>query len=91
MATGEALDLLPWPRVDFEQHGAVRRVRRTRVQKIVATNLHRNWVRIPHVTNHDDADIEAVESLRQQLNRDLKPQGGRLTLLPFLMKATARR
>jgi pyruvate dehydrogenase E2 component (dihydrolipoamide acetyltransferase) len=90
VATGEALDLLPWPRVDFEQYGAVRRVRRTRVHKIVAANLHRNWVRIPHVTNHDDADIEAVEALRQQLNRDLKPNGERLTLMPFLIKAAAR-
>ena len=55
--SGAALGLLPWPKVDFAKFGPVERIERSRIKKISAANLHRNWVMIPHVTNHDDADI----------------------------------
>ena len=53
--------LLPWPKVDFEKFGAVERKELSRIKKISGANLHRNWVVIPHVTNHDDADITELE------------------------------
>ncbi|HET9124431.1 MAG TPA: biotin/lipoyl-containing protein, partial [Solirubrobacteraceae bacterium] len=55
--TGAGLNLLPWPTVDFEKFGPVERVPRSRIQRISAPNLARNWVMIPHVTQNDEADI----------------------------------
>ena len=55
--------LLPWPQVDFTKFGPVERKDLSRIKKISGANLHRNWVMIPHVTNHDDADITELEAL----------------------------
>lgn len=84
---GAALGLLPWPKVDFVKFGAIERVERSRIKKISAANLHRNWVMIPHVTNHDDADITDLEALRVQLNKEHEKAGVKFTLLAFLIKA----
>jgi pyruvate dehydrogenase E2 component (dihydrolipoamide acetyltransferase) len=84
---GGGLALLPWPQVDFARFGPVERRPRSRVQQRSAANLHRNWVRMPHVTNFDEADITALEAFRQQINRE-QPEGApRLTLLAFIIKA----
>jgi pyruvate dehydrogenase E2 component (dihydrolipoamide acetyltransferase) len=85
-ATG-GLDLLPWPQVAFEKFGPVERRPRSRIQKISAANLHRNWVMIPHVTNFDEADITELEAFRQQANAEAGEDGAKLTLLAFLIKA----
>src|ERR1019366_1284731 len=50
------VDLLPWPKVDFSKFGPIERKELSRIKKISAANLHRNWVMIPHVTTHDEAD-----------------------------------
>jgi pyruvate dehydrogenase E2 component (dihydrolipoamide acetyltransferase) len=84
---GEALGLLPWPKVDFAKFGAVERKALPRIKKISAANLHRNWVMIPHVTNHDDADITELEAFRVQLNKENEKAGIKLTMLAFLVKA----
>ncbi|HEY0822917.1 MAG TPA: dihydrolipoyllysine-residue acetyltransferase, partial [Ramlibacter sp.] len=84
---GEALGLLPWPKVDFAKFGPVERKERPRIRKISAANLHRNWVMIPHVTNHDDADITELEAFRVQLNKENEKAGIKLTMLAFLVKA----
>lgn len=86
-ADGAALGLLPWPKVDFAKFGSVERIDRSRIKKISAANLHRNWVMIPHVTNHDDADITELEALRVQLNKEYEKAGVKFTLLAFLIKA----
>jgi pyruvate dehydrogenase E2 component (dihydrolipoamide acetyltransferase) len=80
------LDLLPWPRVDFEKFGPVERVARSRIQKISAPNLARNWVMIPHVTHNDEADITDLEAWRKQLNTDYKG-AVKFTMVSFLVKA----
>ncbi|HEX7888564.1 MAG TPA: dihydrolipoyllysine-residue acetyltransferase [Ramlibacter sp.] len=85
---GEALGLLPWPKVDFAKFGPVERKPIARIKKISAANLHRNWVMIPHVTNHDDADITDLEAFRVQLNKENEKSGMKLTMLAFLMKAS---
>ena len=59
--TGAGLDLLPWPKVDFTKFGPVERQPLSRIKKISGANLHRNWVMIPHVCNHDDAEVSAVQ------------------------------
>jgi pyruvate dehydrogenase E2 component (dihydrolipoamide acetyltransferase) len=84
---GGGLGLIPWPKVDFERFGPIERQVRPRIKKISAANLHRNWVMIPHVTNHDEADITELEAFRVQLNQELGKSGVKLTLLAFLIKA----
>ena len=84
---GEALGLLPWPKVDFAKFGPVERKDMGRIKKISGANLHRNWVMIPHVTNHDDADITDLEAFRVQLNKENEKSGVKVTMLAFLIKA----
>ena len=80
--------LLPWPQVDFAKFGAVERKDLSRIKKISGANLHRNWVVIPHVTNHDDADITELEAFRVQLNKENEKSGIKVTMLAFLIKAS---
>ena len=86
-ASGAGLDLLPWPKVDFTKFGSVERKDLSRIKKISGANLHRNWVMIPHVTNHDNADITELEALRVQLNKENEKSGVKVTMLAFLIKA----
>jgi pyruvate dehydrogenase E2 component (dihydrolipoamide acetyltransferase) len=85
--SGEGLGLLPWPKVDFTKFGAVERKDMSRIKKISAANLHRNWVLIPHVTNHDDADITELEAFRVLTNKENEKSGVKVTMLAFLIKA----
>ncbi|WP_353092429.1 dihydrolipoyllysine-residue acetyltransferase [Methylibium sp.] len=87
-ASGGGLDLLPWPKVDFTKFGPVERKDLSRIKKISGANLHRNWVVIPHVTNHDDADITELEAFRVQLNKENEKSGVKVTMLAFLIKAS---
>ncbi len=80
--------LLPWPQVDFTKFGPVERRDLSRIKKISGANLHRNWVVIPHVTNHDDADITDLEAFRVQLNKENEKSGIKVTMLAFLIKAS---
>ncbi len=85
---GAGLGLIPWPQVDFAKFGAVERKDRSRIKKISAANLHRNWVMIPHVTNHDDADITDLEAFRVLTNKENEKSGIKVTMLAFLIKAS---
>ncbi|NZA25602.1 dihydrolipoyllysine-residue acetyltransferase [Luteimonas sp. SJ-92] len=87
-AAGGGLNLLPWPKVDFSKFGAVEEKPLSRIQKISGANLARNWAMIPHVTQHDDADITELEALRVALNKENEKAGIKLTMLAFLMKAS---
>jgi pyruvate dehydrogenase E2 component (dihydrolipoamide acetyltransferase) len=78
------LSLPPWPSVDFEKFGPVERVPRSRIQKIAAPYLARNWVMIPHVTHNDEADITELEAWRRQLNAE---QDVKVTMVSFLVLA----
>ena len=84
---GAGLGLLPWPQVDFTKFGPVERKDRPRIKKISAANLHRNWVMIPHVTNHDDCDITDLEAFRVATNKENEKSGIKVTMLAFLIKA----
>jgi pyruvate dehydrogenase E2 component (dihydrolipoamide acetyltransferase) len=81
------LGLIPWPRVDFAKFGPIETKPVARIRKISAANLHRNWVMIPHVTNHDEADITELEAFRVQLNQEQGKAGVKVTMLAFLIKA----
>jgi len=84
---GGGLDLLPWPQVDFSKFGPVETQPLSRIKKISGANLHRNWVQIPHVTNHDEADITELEAFRVQFNKDNEKSGVRVSMLAFMIKA----
>ncbi len=81
------IDLLPWPKVDFAKFGPVEAKPLSRIKKISGANLHRNWVMIPHVTNHDDADITDLEQFRVQLNKENEKSGVKVSMLAFMIKA----
>ena len=83
------LDVLPWPQVDFAKYGPIERQPLSRIKKISGANLHRNWVRIPHVTNNDEADITELEAFRVKLNEEHAKAGTKFTLLAFLIKSCA--
>jgi pyruvate dehydrogenase E2 component (dihydrolipoamide acetyltransferase) len=84
---GGGLDLLPWPSVDFAKFGGIETRPLSRIKKISGANLARNWVMIPHVTQHDDADVTDLEALRVALNKEHEKEGIKLTMLAFLIKA----
>lgn len=84
---GGALNLLPWPQVDFAKFGPIELKSLTRIRQISGANLHRNWVMIPHVTQFDEADITDLEALRKESNEHAKDNRAKLMLLAFLMKA----
>ena len=82
------LNLLPWPRVDFSKFGETERQPLSRIKKLSAANLARNWVMIPAVTYHEDADITDLEAFRVQTNKENEKQGSKITMLAFLIKAS---
>ena len=84
---GGGLGLLAWPKVDFAKFGPIERKEMGRIKKISGANLHRNWVIIPHVTNHDDADITDLEAFRVLMNKENEKSGVKVTMLAFLIKA----
>jgi len=84
-AAGGGLQLLPWPKVDFAKFGPVEMQPLSRIKKISGANLARNWAMIPHVTQHDAADITEMEAFRKQLGEEHKDT--KVTPLVFLIKA----
>jgi len=86
------LDLLPWPEVDFAKFGEIEKKPLSRIQKLTGANLHRNWVRIPHVTQWDEVDVTDLESLRKKRNAEeaKKESGIKYTILVFVMQAVSK-
>ena len=82
------LEVGPWPVDDFSAYGPVETKKLPRRQQLVGSCMHTNWLRIPHVFHQDQADLTSLEEYRQALNS--KNPSSKLTLLPFLIKATAK-
>jgi pyruvate dehydrogenase E2 component (dihydrolipoamide acetyltransferase) len=72
----------PIPAQDFSRFGPVEEKPLARIRKLSAAHLHRSWLNVPHVTQHDEADITELEAFRKSAGADVK-----LTLLPFVIKA----
>jgi pyruvate dehydrogenase E2 component (dihydrolipoamide acetyltransferase) len=85
----EGFTVAPWPQIDFSKFGPIERAALSKIRKISATNLSRNSVVIPHVTNFEDADITDFDVFRQTLNAQSPASDSKLTILPFLIKAAA--
>lgn len=86
-ATGAGIP--PIPAVDFARFGAIETKPLSRIRRASATHLHRAWLNVPHVTQHEDADITELEAFRKHVGEEAKAGGVKLTFLPFLMKACA--
>jgi pyruvate dehydrogenase E2 component (dihydrolipoamide acetyltransferase) len=87
VSAGVGLALPEMPEVDFSAFGEIERQPLSRIKKISGPHLHRSWVSVPHVTQHDEADITELEAFRKELADEAKAKGVRLTLLAFLLKA----
>jgi pyruvate dehydrogenase E2 component (dihydrolipoamide acetyltransferase) len=77
------------PAIDFSQFGEVETVKLSKIQRITADNMHRNWLNVPHVTQFDDADITDLEEFRKSLKEESEKRGIRVTPVAFLIKAIA--
>ena len=85
---GDGLDLLPWPKVDFSKFGEMEVKELSRIKKISGQNLSRNWVMIPHVTVHEEADMTELEEFRKALNKEWEKAGVKVSPLAFIIKAS---
>ncbi len=85
---GLAFDFPKLPEVDYSRYGEFERKPLSRIKKLTAGHLHRNWVSIPHVTQHDEADITDMEAFRKANTEDAIAQGFKLTPVVFLIKAS---
>ncbi|WP_088744022.1 pyruvate dehydrogenase complex dihydrolipoyllysine-residue acetyltransferase [Cobetia sp. QF-1] len=77
------------PDQDFSQFGEIEESKMGRLMKAGATNLHRSWLNVPHVTQFDEADITELEAFRKSMKAEAEAAGAKLTPLPFMIKAAA--
>ncbi|HMK13402.1 MAG TPA: dihydrolipoyllysine-residue acetyltransferase [Burkholderiales bacterium] len=84
---GAGFTIPEMPQVDFAKFGAIEMIQLSRIKKLGGANLHRNWIGIPHVTQHDEADITDLEVFRKSSSAETEKQGFKLTMLSFLIKA----
>ena len=85
-ASGGAIPAVPT--IDFTRFGSVETIELTRIRARGADNLHRSWLNIPHVTQHDEADVTDLEGFREELKAEAQAKGVKLTPLAFIVKAT---
>ncbi|MEQ1772484.1 MAG: dihydrolipoyllysine-residue acetyltransferase [Burkholderiales bacterium] len=81
-------NLPPMPDIDFSKFGGIETKPLSRIRKLSGGFLHRNWVSIPHVTQHDEADITELEAFRKSQSEEAKRKGVKLTMLCVLLKAS---
>ncbi len=81
------MSVLAMPVINFAKFGEIETKPLSRIKKIAGANLHRNWVTIPHITQHDEADITEMEIFRKKLNEEYAAQGIKITPLAFILKA----
>ncbi|GAB4355312.1 MAG: dihydrolipoyllysine-residue acetyltransferase [Gammaproteobacteria bacterium] len=75
------------PVIDFSKFGETETVALPRIKRLTGVNLHRAWLHVPHVTQHDEADITDLEAFRRDLKPEAEKRGARVTMLSFVMKA----
>lgn len=76
--------------IDFSQFGEVEEVPRSKLHKLTAKNMHRNWLAVPHVAQFNEADVTDLEAFRADLKAEAEKKGVKMTFLPFLLKACAK-
>ncbi|MEM1435914.1 MAG: 2-oxo acid dehydrogenase subunit E2 [Pseudomonadota bacterium] len=77
----------PVPAIDFSKFGETELKPLGRTRAAGAENLHRSWLNLPHVTNHDEADLTDLEDFRKSLKAQAEQKGIKVTPLAFIIKA----
>ncbi len=85
--SGLGFNLPAWPVIDFEKFGPTEKQALSRIKKISGPALHRNWITIPHITQHDEVDITDLEAFRKSLSKDAEKAGLKITPLALIIKA----
>ncbi|MDE0274223.1 MAG: 2-oxo acid dehydrogenase subunit E2, partial [Gammaproteobacteria bacterium] len=75
------------PTIDFSRFGETETMPLSRIRTAGAQNLHRSWLNLPHVTQHDEVDVTELEAHRAGLKAEAAERGASLSPLPFLIKA----
>ena len=88
MQEGSGLSKPPKKPIDFSQWGDIEYQKLTKVNKITGSRLQEAWQDIPHVTQHNSADITDLNDYRKKLKSEAEKEGIKITFLPFLMKAS---
>ena len=78
------------PDIDFSQFGEIEEVEMSKLHRVTAQNMQRNWLNVPHVTQFDEADVTELEEFRAEQKALAEKKGIKLTPLPFIVKACAR-
>ena len=78
------------PKIDYGSFGEIEVVPLSRIKKISGPRLHASWLNIPHVTQHDEADINEIEQIRLNSKKEAAQKGIRLTLLSYIIKAACK-
>ncbi|WP_444903897.1 dihydrolipoyllysine-residue acetyltransferase [Microbulbifer sp. CnH-101-E] len=89
VGVGGGIGIAKMPDIDFSQFGPVNVEPMSKIHKITAANMSRNWLNVPHVTQFDDADITELETFRMSMKAEAEKRGVKLTPVPFLLKAVA--
>ncbi|MFD1215070.1 dihydrolipoyllysine-residue acetyltransferase [Microbulbifer celer] len=89
VGVGGGIGIAPMPEIDFSQFGPVNVEPMSKIHKLTAANMSRNWLNVPHVTQFDDADITELEDFRKAMKAEAEKRGVKLTPVPFLLKAAA--
>lgn len=89
LSSGGRGDASPAPVIDHAKYGEIEILELSRIRRVSARNLARSWAEVPHVTQHDDADITDLEQFRKEQSARLGEDGVRLSPLIFALKATA--
>jgi pyruvate dehydrogenase E2 component (dihydrolipoamide acetyltransferase) len=87
--TGGGMGIPEIPEIDFSQFGEIETRPLSRIKKLSGAHLHRSWLNIPHVTQFDEADITELEAFRKELAKEAEKRHVKMTLLAFLLKASA--
>jgi pyruvate dehydrogenase E2 component (dihydrolipoyllysine-residue acetyltransferase) len=74
---------------DFSKFGEIEKQPMNNIRSKTATHLSYAWATIPHVTQHDKADITELEKLRKEFGTDIEKEGGKLTITSILLKVSA--
>ena len=87
---GQSVSLATMADIDFSQFGEVEQVQRSKLHKLISTNMQRNWNSVPHVAQFNEIDVTDLEEFREGLKGEAERRGVKLTFLPFLLKACAK-
>lgn len=86
-ASGAAIP--PVPEVDYARFGSVTDGELSRIGRLTAANMQRNWLNVPHVTQFDAADITELEAFRRAQADAARARDIKLSPVPFILKACA--